>query len=92
MGYLGTELILTIPVLEEIQTSKKWTVRKLNQTISVWERLNVRDKPGLDGIKVFLLHNFEDGTRSPQENYKIIAITEETETIDGLTDHWLKIE
>ncbi len=79
-------------VLEEIQTSKKWTVRKLNQTISVWERLNVRDKPGLDGIKVFLLHNFEDGTRSPQENYEIIAITEETETIDGLTDHWLKIE
>ena len=79
-------------ILEEIQTSKKWTIRKMNQTVSVWERLNVRDKPGLDGKKVFLLHNFEEGTRSPQENHDIVAITEETETIDGLTDHWLKIE
>jgi hypothetical protein len=79
-------------ILEEIQTSKKWTVRKISQIVSVWERLNVRDKPGLDGKKVFLLHNFEEGTRSPQENFDIVAITEETETIDGLTDHWLKIE
>lgn len=79
-------------IIEEIQTSKKWTIRKLKQGISVWVRLNVRDKPGLDGKKVFLLHNFEEGTRSPQENHDIVAITEETETIDGLTDHWLKIE
>lgn len=79
-------------VLEEIQTSKKWTVRKLNQRLSVWEKLNVRNKPGLEGEKVFLLHDFEEGTRSPQENHDIIAITEETETIDGKTDHWLKIE
>ena len=79
-------------IIEEIQTSKKWTIRKLKQEISVWVRLNVRDTPGLDGKKVFLLHNFEEGTRSPQENHTIVAITEETETIDGLTDHWLKIE
>ena len=79
-------------ILGEIQTSKKWTVRKLKQGISVWEKLNVRDTPGLDGKKVFLLHNFEEGTRSPQENHNIVAITEETETIDGRTDHWLKIE
>ena len=79
-------------ILGEIQASKKWTVRKLEQTVAVWEKLNVRDKPGLDGKKVFLLHNFEPGTRDPQENYEILAITEETETIDGLTDHWLKIE
>ncbi len=79
-------------ILEEIEGSKKWTVRKLKQMVSVWERLNVRDKPGLDGKKLFLLHNFEEGTRSPQENHEILAITEETETIDGRTDHWLKIE
>ncbi len=79
-------------ILGEIQTSKKWTVRKLKQTVSVWEKLNVRDKPGLEGKKIFLLHNFEEGSRSPQENHEIVAITEETETIDGLTDHWLKIE
>jgi len=81
-------------IIEEIQTSKKWTVRKIKQDVSVWERLNVRDKPGLEGKKVFMLHDYdlESGGRSPQETYKIVAITEETETIDGLTDHWLKIE
>ncbi|WP_191017478.1 hypothetical protein [Treponema zioleckii] len=74
-------------VLEEIQGAKKWAVRRLKQSVSIWERLNVRDKPGLEGKKVFLLHNFETRSRSLQENYEIHAITEETETIDGLTDH-----
>lgn len=82
-------------ILEEIHTSKKWTVRKLKQTVAVWERLNVREKPGLDGKKVFMLHDFDYYNGSglnPQENHEILAITAETETIDGLTDHWLKIE
>ena len=79
-------------ILEEIKTSKKWTVRKMEQTVSVWVKLNVRDKPGLEGKKIFMLHNFEPGTRSPQQNYEIVAITEETETIDGITDRWLKVQ
>ena len=82
-------------VLEEIQTSKKWTVRKLNQLVAVWERLNVRDKPGLEGKKVFMLHDYDYSNGSglnPQENHEILAITEETETIDGINEHWLKIE
>ena len=79
-------------VLEEIQTSKKWTVRKLEQLVSIWEKTNIRDKPGLDGNVVSHTHNFELGTRSPQETYEILAITEETETIDKFKDHWLKIE
>ena len=79
-------------ILGEIKTSKKWTVRKLKQEISVHEKINVRDQPGLDGKKVFLLHDFEKGSRSSQENHETLAITEETETIDGLTDYWLKIE
>lgn len=82
-------------ILEEIQTSREWTVRKIKQMVSVWERLNVRETPGLDGKKVFMLHDFDYYNGSglnPQENHEILAITEETETIDGLTDHWLKIE
>ena len=80
-------------IIEKIEsTGKIWTIRALEQDIAVWEKLNVRDKPGLDGKKIFLLHDFEEGTRSPQENHTTAAITEETETIDGLTDHWLKIE
>lgn len=80
-------------ILEELKTSKTWTVRKLKQLVSVWERLNVRETPGLDGKKVFMLHDFDSGSgKNPQENHEIIAITEETERIDGRTDHWLKIE
>lgn len=80
-------------IIEQIDSSgKKWTIRSMDQTVSVWEKLNVRDKPGLGGGKLFLLHDFEEGTRSPQENYTVFAMTEETETIDGKTDHWLQIE
>ncbi len=82
-------------ILEEMQTSKKWTVRKLEQMVSVYERLNVRETPGLDGKKVFMIHDYDFYNGSglnPMENHNIVAITEETETIDGLTDHWLKIE
>lgn len=60
--------------------------------VSVWEKLNVRDAPCLGGKKVFLLHDFTEGTKNAQENHTITAMTEETENIDGLTDHWLQIE
>ncbi len=78
-------------ILEIIESAgKKWTIRKLGGLVAVWERLNVRDKPGLGGKKIFLLHDYETG--SPGEFYTIFATTEETEKIDGLPDHWLKIE
>lgn len=74
--------------LENIKTvSRIWTVRKLEQWVSVWTNLNVRDKPGLDGNKMYLIKY--DGA---QLNYKTVAITEETETIDGKNDRWVKIE
>lgn len=55
--------------------------------MSVWTNLNVRDKPGLTGNKVYLIKY--DG---PQLNFKTVAITEETETIDEKKDSWVKIE
>lgn len=39
-------------VVEEIATQKKWVVRKLNQTVSVWENLNIRSRPGLENTKI----------------------------------------
>jgi len=46
--------------ITKIESSgKKWTIRRMDQTISIWERLNVRDRPGLGGKKLFLLHDFE---------------------------------
>ncbi len=79
-------------ILERIQSSgKTWTVRALNENISVWERVNVRDKPGLDGKKIFLLNeSLKSGVS--QLTLTKTAITEETETIDGITDHWIKVE
>jgi len=61
--------------------------------VAVYERLNVRDKPGLEGKKLFMLHDYDKGAgKNPQENHEILAITEESETIDGHKDHWLKVE
>ncbi len=79
-------------ILEEIRTSKKWTVRKLCQTVSVWKEVAVRVKPGFSEKVVYTLHDSSKESRSPQENYEILAITEETETVNGATDHWLKVE
>lgn len=80
-------------VLEKIESSgRKWTVRRMNQTVAVWERLNVREKPGLDGNKISMIHDFDSGSRNPQENYTVVAMTEEKDSIDGMNDYWLKIE
>lgn len=79
-------------ILEELQGARRWTVRKLNQYTSVWNKLNVYEEPGLESKIISTIHDFEEGSRSHQENYDIIAITEETETIDEISDHWLKIK
>lgn len=83
-------------ILEIIKDNgKKWTVRKINQEVAVYVRLNVRDKPGLNGKKIFMLHDYdfkEGQNMNPQENHNIVAMTEETETIDGFDEHWLKVE
>lgn len=78
-------------VLEEINNGKKWTVRKLNQVVSVWENLNIRDNPGTEKSNV--IYTIRPRETDPfQTNVDVIAITEEKETIDGKTDYWLKIK
>ena len=74
--------------LGKIQSGNKiWNIRRLNQWISVWTNLNIRDKPGLSGNKISLI-KYE----GPQLNYNVIEITEESEIIDGINDRWVKIE
>ena len=67
--------------------NKTWNIRKLNQWVSVWTDLNVRDKPGLSGKKIYTI-KYE----GPQLNYKVFEITEESETIDEKNERWIKIE
>jgi hypothetical protein len=79
-------------IIDDIRIyNKKWTIRKMiAQMVSVWEVLNIRDKPGLIDTKV-ISKIIPPKDRSPQINLLVTEATEEKETIDGLTDRWLKI-
>lgn len=68
--------------------NRNWTVRKSSGGLVVWEVLNVRDNPGINGTKVlFKLIPAKDDT----EILSFMAMTEERDTIDNITDHWVKI-
>lgn len=86
-------------IIETITSSKKtWTVRNYEEyyfvryviftpdkKTSVVKVLNVRDKPSVeDSTILFQLVPSEIGVKS-------IAVTEELEKINGITDHWVKI-
>jgi hypothetical protein len=77
-------------IIESINSGGKlWTIRKMiGQLVSVWEVLNIRDKPGLTDSKII---SKIVPTGDPQINLNVIEATEEKETIDGRTDRWLKI-
>lgn len=82
----------TWSIMEQVDVNgKRWTVRKLNQSVSVKEVLNVRDNPGVNGTKV-LFKLIPPKDAYPIISVTVLAITEETDTIDGITDYWLKIE
>jgi len=77
-------------VMEIITVNNRtWTVRKLEQSVAFWDALDVRNTPGLDGsIVLFTLSQDENNS---QINVDTISITEEQDTIDGITDSWIKI-
>jgi hypothetical protein len=71
---------------------KSWTARKMiYQTVAVWEVLNIRDKPGLAGTRI-ISKIIPPEVGSGQINLNVMEATEEMETIDGITDRWLKIK
>ena len=75
----------TWEVLETFKIrGKTWTARRLEFTVGVYTE-NIRDKPGLIDTKV--ISQIKDRYSSTI----CTAITEEEDTIDGITDHWLKI-
>ena len=75
-----------------IQSSgKNWTVRTMDQTLSVWENLNIRDNPGTTGNKIIYIIK-PNITDPVQTNVEVIAMTEEVEEIDGKKDHWIKVK
>jgi hypothetical protein len=77
-------------ILERINVGERtWTCRRIEQIVSVWEVLNIRDKPGLIDTKVI---SKIIPPKYPQVNVNVLGITEENDTIDGKQDRWLKID
>jgi hypothetical protein len=77
-------------ILEMLNVNNRnWTIRKLNGDLIIYEVLNVRDKPGVNGTNVLfkLMGDYRNAV-----SVTILAITEEPDTIDGITDYWIKIE
>ena len=74
-------------ILEIItNNNKRWTVRKIiNSHIVVNPRVNLRDKPGISGTTVLYTYPHDSSV------VEVIAITEEKDSINGKTDHWLRI-
>jgi hypothetical protein len=69
-------------------SSKTFYTLKCSQGFMVYTNLIIRDKPGLDGNKIGLIE-------ANQRNYAVVTtmeVTEEKETIDGITERWAKIE
>lgn len=78
-------------ILRSIKNGKSWTIRKMiYQLVTVWEVLNIRDKPGIIGSYV-ISKIIPSPNGNPQINLNVLETTEETETIDGKNDRWLKI-
>jgi hypothetical protein len=79
-------------IVDRIKINNKiWTCRRIhNETLSVFEVLNIRDNPGV--INTNIISKIIPSKDNPQINVIIIEATEERETIDNITDRWLKIK
>ena len=63
----------------------------MDETLSVFENLNIRNNPGTEKTEV--IYTIRPKATDPfQTNVEVIAMTQEEETIDGKTDSWLKIK
>ena len=70
--------------------SKNWTIRKLEQGIAIWNKTNVYENPGLIDCKpIYTIEAINDN--NGQINLDTLAITEETDLINGTIDNWALI-
>lgn len=59
------------------------------QGIVLYDSIDIRNNPGINGTEVIFTLKMEDSKRV---YFTILAITEEVDSIDGQIEHWLKIE
>jgi hypothetical protein len=67
-----------------------WTIRRLDQVVSVHHSYSIYENPHISENQIVYTIRPRE-TDPSQTNLDVIAITEETVTIDGWTDHWLLI-
>jgi hypothetical protein len=69
--------------------NKSWTVRKLNGSLLAKIGTNIKDNPSIDARDLFILSSKDN---SSEVYIDVLAITEEKDTVEGKTDHWVKIK
>lgn len=75
-------------ILETITIQNRiWTVRKLDGWLLSNNGEIVKDNPSIDAEDLFILKG-----EYSEVSIKVLAITEEEDTVEGRTDHWVKIE
>jgi hypothetical protein len=71
--------------------NKDWIVIKIaDGGVYNIAKLNVRDKPGLVDSKILFQLEYNDS--GPENHLETLAITNEKDTIDNITDRWVKIK
>lgn len=76
----------TWDIVEYLESNgKRWTVRRLNGCVLVYNNLNIRNKPGTEGTRII-------GKINANTFVDYSTITEETDEIDGIKDHWIRIK
>jgi len=79
-------------ILETITIqNKSWTVRKLNGSLLAKIGTNIKDNPSIDAGDLFILSS-KDNSSEVYVYIDVLAITEEKDTVEGKTDHWVKIK
>ena len=67
----------------------KRTARRMSQTLSARDDLSIRDKPWSGGRVIYTVR---PGKNAPaRADVQVTAITEEEDTLGGVTDRWVKV-
>jgi hypothetical protein len=59
------------------------------QGITLYDSIDIRNNPGINGTEVLFTLRMKESKRV---YFTLLAITEETDSIDGKIEHWLKIQ
>jgi hypothetical protein len=65
-----------------------WTIRKIEGTLATEQTVTIQEKPGENSSNILTKITVPE---NDWINIRIIAISEEEDTIDSISDHWVKV-